>query len=98
MPKMQCGSCGGVYESTTADGLLYFHACPPVPIAVTVKRAGAELEVLPGDVQKTDEQVRVRFAERADRRDENVQVAGFDKKGQPIVQVKIEGKGAAPVP
>lgn len=26
---VKCLSCGGVYEPVLADGMLYFHACPP---------------------------------------------------------------------
>lgn len=26
----KCKSCGGEYEPTQADGIQYFHACPPV--------------------------------------------------------------------
>lgn len=35
----QCQTCFGVYESFGADGLPYFHVCPPVTCAV-VKRDG----------------------------------------------------------
>jgi hypothetical protein len=27
--QLRCESCGGTYSSHQADGLLYFHACPP---------------------------------------------------------------------
>lgn len=30
MIKYTCNSCGGVYADTSADGVRYFHACPPV--------------------------------------------------------------------
>lgn len=26
----RCRSCGGVYPAVQPDGMLYFHACPPV--------------------------------------------------------------------
>lgn len=52
MPK-QCLTCRGVYEPQTADGLEYYHACPPV-LLVAVTRAGAPLEVFSTDVQPTD--------------------------------------------
>jgi len=28
---MQCNSCGGKYNTALPDGLLYFHACAPLP-------------------------------------------------------------------
>jgi hypothetical protein len=30
---MQCRTCGGVYDQVGADGLTYYHACPPLSIA-----------------------------------------------------------------
>lgn len=29
----QCLSCGGVYQPIQPDGMLYFHACPPLTTA-----------------------------------------------------------------
>lgn len=29
MSSMKCSGCGGVYETVQADGLLYYHTCPP---------------------------------------------------------------------
>jgi hypothetical protein len=29
MTTYQCVSCGGVYDDRDANGILYFHACPP---------------------------------------------------------------------
>lgn len=53
MAAMQCSSCGGTYASPSADGVPYFHACPPV-VQVPVTRAGvAQLVALP-DVRPDD--------------------------------------------
>lgn len=30
MPS-KCNSCGGTYSPIQADGLQYFHTCPPIP-------------------------------------------------------------------
>lgn len=35
MAFQQCGTCGGVYPTTQADGTRYFHACAPVVDPVT---------------------------------------------------------------
>ena len=32
MIKYKCNSCLGEYSDTCADGLAYYHACPPVQI------------------------------------------------------------------
>lgn len=26
----RCRTCGGVYQAVQPDGMLYFHACPPI--------------------------------------------------------------------
>lgn len=31
MPFFECITCGGVYQNPLQDGMLYFHACPPIP-------------------------------------------------------------------
>jgi hypothetical protein len=30
---VRCLTCGGTYEPTTADGMQYFHACPPLGLS-----------------------------------------------------------------
>lgn len=29
---VKCQSCGGIYEPVQADGMQYFHACPPLSL------------------------------------------------------------------
>jgi antitoxin (DNA-binding transcriptional repressor) of toxin-antitoxin stability system len=50
---VKCLSCGGTYEPIGADGLRYYHACPPVTRRHVV-RAGAPLDVPLDEVQPTD--------------------------------------------
>jgi hypothetical protein len=47
MPTLTCKTCGGEYSRELADGLRYFHACPPTDQAtpgVFVARANARNE------------------------------------------------------
>lgn len=97
MATMQCNTCEGVYESVLPDGMLYFHSCPPVEL-VTVERDGDKLDVPRADVLDTDKVLSSRFVPMADARDENVKITGTDKAGNPIVELKAEGKGATEVP
>jgi hypothetical protein len=30
MARLQCDACGGVYDDASADGVAYFHVCPPL--------------------------------------------------------------------
>lgn len=41
---VKCNTCGGVYEPTLADGMQYFHACPPLSEAE--KRAALDAGTL----------------------------------------------------
>ena len=88
MARFTCNTCGGRYDDVLADGLRYFHACPPRRRA-RVRRGAAELvvdldQVLPGDVWLDDV-----TDERPDRRDENVP----STRGESSGQVKAHGKG-----
>lgn len=66
----QCRSCGGIYESVQADGILYFHACPPLS-AAEVDRAVKDGRVTLPPGETPEEAVARRTYERANKRDEN---------------------------
>jgi hypothetical protein len=73
----RCKSCGGRYEEQSREGVLYFHACPPLSVAES-----------PGPA----EQKRIEAGEtleRVGKRDENVLTDAEGKR----VGVKSEGKG-----
>jgi len=58
---VKCNTCGGIYDPVMADGMQYFHACPPLALH-EVKRGVAE-----GTVQLTRlELLRLREAQDAD--------------------------------
>ena len=97
MALMRCKSCGGEYDPLPTDGVPYFHACPPIT-TVHVERAGAIVRVLPAAFVETDRRSGDQQIQRADKRDENVKVTGYDKTGNPIVAPKSEGKGTEPAP
>lgn len=63
MARKRCNSCQGEYDDVGADGLLYFHSCPPVT-RVRVTRDGQAQTVDVADVRPTDS-VRVQRAGRA---------------------------------
>lgn len=86
----KCKSCGGTYEPLQSSGR-YFHACPPVA-TVTVKRGNATVDVAMVDVLPDDVEQSRRYAERADKRDENVIGDGPNPSA-----IKAEGKGAVAV-
>ena len=48
-----CQACSGTYEPIGADGVRYFHTCPPV-VCLVVTRDGVRKTVRLADVQKTD--------------------------------------------
>lgn len=37
----KCSTCGGIYDPLLPDGMLYFHACPPVPKLKVLQPGGA---------------------------------------------------------
>ena len=49
----RCNTCGGEYEDRGADGMLYFHVCPPIT-RVRVKRDGEAQTVDLADLRDTD--------------------------------------------
>lgn len=54
----RCATCGGTYNDRSSDGVLYFHACPPLRVVVA-----------PGDPDTHAGQV-VEDVARPDARDE----------------------------
>ena len=53
MARVRCNSCGGEFESLLGDGMIYFHACPPIT-RVRVKRGAAWVMLPLQAVQPTD--------------------------------------------
>lgn len=82
-----CQSCGGRYEPIGADGVRYFHACPPQR-RVRVRRGATELLVALEEVLDTDVQLEELDVERPNRRNENVR---RDPDG--VVRPIAEGDG-----
>lgn len=68
---VKCNACGGVYEPLQADGLQYFHVCPPLSAPELAAKVAAGKIVLPG-AETADEAVARRTYERANKRDENL--------------------------
>lgn len=58
----QCTACGGIYEPIGADGVAYYHVCPP-RLRVPVLRAGVARLVDGVDV-KPDDVIAVRRGDR----------------------------------
>lgn len=94
MARVQCTTCGGIYDEVQADGLRYFHACPPLSsseLAAAVKAGKVELAA----DETAEEAVARRVYLRAGARDENV-TAGDDPRQ--AARPKSEGKGTQPAP
>ena len=53
MSRKRCESCQGEYHDVGADGMLYFHVCPPIT-RVQVTRGGSVRTVDLADLQPTD--------------------------------------------
>lgn len=69
--RVQCKTCGAVYDTVLRDGLEYYHQCAPLSraeLAAAVKRGAVTLEA-GEDVDTAFEQ---RAYERANARNENV--------------------------
>lgn len=73
MAEFQCKACGGIYIDPQPDGTRYFHVCPPVPnpdydaqFAFNDKGERIPKGLIDPAIPA--------FLERADKRDENVEV------------------------
>lgn len=94
MARVQCVACGGTYDDVQADGLRYFHVCPPLSsteLAAAVKAGRVELPA----GETAEDAVARRVYQRAGARDENV-IANDDPR-QPA-KAKSDGKGTRPQP
>ena len=92
MPKLQCVTCGGVYSPVCADGLAYFHTCPPLRRLRVQNLDGTFATVDPG-TEGTRRVHGERFVPRPDARNENVVLDPTTGKGAPIAV----GKGVTPI-
>lgn len=71
MATLQCRTCGGIYDDTTADGLRYYHACAPLsPAEVAAAVQAGTIRLRAGETLETAIASRV-FA-RPVARDENI--------------------------
>lgn len=69
--RVRCNACGGTYDQVQADGLQYFHVCPPLSAVELQAAVAAGKVVLPKD-ETADDAVQRRTYERALKRDETV--------------------------
>jgi hypothetical protein len=91
--KTQCTTCGGVYDSVSADGVPYFHQCAPVRVLRVLELDGTYSTVLPGN-EGARRVVAERFVTRPNERNENLQRAPIGGQAAPIAV----GKGITSVP
>lgn len=100
----QCTACKGTYEKTTADGMQYFHRCPPlsaVELAAAVTAGKVQLPIDPVTTlaETPDVAVTRRVYERGNLRDENVKTDGTLKQagaGTKTVAAPTSGKVTVP--
>jgi hypothetical protein len=90
----KCLTCGGVYAPIGADGVRYFHACPPLSDAEVAVALGVPSNPT---LQTAAQQAEIAAAPRArpDARDENI-VPGFVSSAEHPVEapIKAAGKGS----
>lgn len=96
MARLRCISCQGEYDDVGADGVPYFHACPPIA-RVRIRRDGQALTVDLADLLPTDERIADVTRERPDRRDENTARAGGEEELDRITgrrrKLRARGRG-----
>ena len=68
---VQCNTCGGTYEPVQADGMRYFHVCPPLSAPELQAAVDAGKVELPKG-ETVDDAVSRRTYRRANHRDETV--------------------------
>jgi len=90
MARYKCNTCQGEYDDTGSDGMLYFHACPPI-VRARVRREGQELEVDASEIQEKEQVLEYRSIARPDHRDENKNAADRDDRG--AARMRAEGRG-----
>ena len=96
---VKCVTCGGVYEPVLADGLRYFHVCPPLSVAELAAAVQAGKVRLPDDpatgaAETPEIAVTRRTYERANARDENVTRDGLPKS----IGAGVQDLGKSPAP
>jgi len=71
MATLRCRLCGGIYDDRGADGMLYFHACPPLsPAEVAAAIDAGTIRLQPGETLETA--IGTRVFPRPGARDENI--------------------------
>lgn len=89
---VECQSCGGRYDPIQADGMEYYHRCPPLS-AAELDAAVTDGRVKLPDGETAEDAVQRRTYERANLRDENKpSTASRDADA-----IKAEGDGVIPV-
>lgn len=71
MARVQCVACGGIYDTACADGLDYFHVCPPLSAAQIAAAVSSGALALPAGVTPAQAAASGRYL-RSNARNENV--------------------------
>lgn len=90
----ECRSCGGTYQPIGADGVRYFHSCPPLS-RHEFEAAVHAGTIVPRPLESIDDAFARRLWPRSNPRDENVTRA--PAPGQPAA-MKHAGAGIDVVP
>lgn len=91
---VRCLSCGGTYAPILADGMQYFHVCPPLTRAELEAAVHAGALTLPKG-ETVDEAHARRAYERVNKRDENI-VPHADPRR--VATIKLAGAGVETLP
>lgn len=95
MPRVKCNCCEGEYDTVQADGMAYFHRCPPMR-GQKIRDDKGRIVIVPyspdRDPKDVIEDVPV---ERANARNENPHPTRRDREGRPMMI--SEGLGVAPL-
>ena len=89
---VECQSCGGRYEPIQADGMEYYHRCPPLS-AADLEQAVKDGRVELPEGETVDEAIVRRVYERANARDENRPSTAPRTPGE----IKAEGAGVVEI-
>lgn len=100
---VQCQSCGGTYEPIQADGMEYYHRCPPLSAAELQQAVDDGRVELPKGESVEDAVLR-RTYERANLRDENRPSTrpknpdAIKAEGAGVVEIAVDPIAAPVVP
>lgn len=94
MARVQCVTCGGVYDTVLPDGYEYYHVCPPLSAPELAQAVADGKVVLPKD-ETPDDAVARRVYLRKSARNENVRAA--DDPSKPATPIAL-GQGTQPAP